>query len=600
MSGPSRWFAELKRRKVFRVAAVYGATGFVALQGADLVFPRLGLPDWTVTLVVALSLVGFPVALALAWAFDATPDGLRRTDRADRDELAAIMAQPRARRWTAGFAALVGLALLAGGAWFAVGPGDSRRGGAYDSIAVLPFVNLSGDPENDYFGDGLAEELLNALSGIEGLKVAARTSAFAFKGSNMDVRTIGDTLRVATVLEGSVRRSAERIRIAAQLIDARTGYRLWSETYDRPRADLFAVQDAIAAEIVRALSVRLTGTTRLEELHRGGTQDPEAYDLYLLGRQKWATRQVPLLREAVGHFEAAVARDSSFALAWSGLADAIDALAWRAADALPRVPEAKYAAQRAILLDSELAEAWASLGVLALDFDRDWTFAELALRRAIALKPAYAVAHGWLADVMRWSGRMHEALESAQRAVELDPFSTALDAHSGSLAALGRWSEARESLLRMRHHGFQESALMLVTSAREYGLGADSVARYAHDWAAFAGYPRPDEAAVIGRAMLDPAFRAQAAAVIGRMEVAGVNPRALADAAVALGDYESGLRLLQGALEQNEPTTINAGWKPIYDPVRTDPRFTRVLEALRVPNCDPQCRGQPVSRTGPT
>ncbi|MGH7552332.1 MAG: hypothetical protein ACREMQ_04825 [Longimicrobiales bacterium] len=212
-----RWqafLAELKRRKVFRLAAVYGTTAFVVLQVADLVFPRLGLPEWTVTLVVAVALAGFPLALAVAWAFETGPEGLRRTERAGTSEIEAIIAQPRSHRWPAGFAALAGVLLLAIGASWSLGFVRNPGTASYDSIAVLSFAT-SGNPEDEYFGDGLAEELLNALSGIEGLNVAARTSAFSFKGSSVDIRTIGDTLNVATVLEGSVRRSSGRIRITA-------------------------------------------------------------------------------------------------------------------------------------------------------------------------------------------------------------------------------------------------------------------------------------------------------------------------------------------------------------------------------------------------
>lgn len=403
-----RFLAELKRRKVFRVAAVYGAAAFVVIQAADIMLPRLGLPDWTVTLIVALALLGLVPALALAWAFDATAGGVVRTGPATANEIAAVVAQPRARRWSAGIAAVAGVALLATGAWWTL-VGAGARIVAYDSIAVLPFANLSGDPADEYFGDGLAEELLNALSSIEGLKVVTRTSAFALKSNGLDVRAIGDTLRVAAVLEGSVRRSPDRLRISAQLIDTRTGYRLWSETYDRPMTDLFAVQYAIAGEIVRALAVRLAGGAR-EELHRGGTHDVEAYDLYLLGRQKWATRELPLLREAITHFEDAIARDSAFALAWSGFADAVNALAWRRDPvAKARVDEAKLAATRAILLDPGLAEGWASLGVMLLEFGFDVRFAETALQRAVELKPSYSFALYSLGTVLLNSGRPQDA-----------------------------------------------------------------------------------------------------------------------------------------------------------------------------------------------
>jgi adenylate cyclase len=578
---------ELKRRRVFRVAAVYGASAFVALQAADLVFPRLGLPDWAVTLVVALAIVGLPVALALAWAFDATPEGVRRTGPAAPDELAAILAQPRARRWPAGFAALTGIALLAGGAWWTLA-GAGTRTIAYDSIAVLPFANLSGDPENEYFGDGLAEELLNALAGIEGLKVAARTSAFAFKGTQTGVRTIGDTLRVATVLEGSVRRSTDRIRITAQLIDARTGYHLWSETYDRPLTDLFAVQDAIAAEIVNALAVRLAGGIRADQLYRGGTSDVDAYDLYLLGRQKWATRQIPLLHEALAHFEQAIARDSSFALAWSGFADVIDALAWRnAPGARARVGDGIRAATRAITLEPELAEGWASLGVLLTEFEHDWRFAELALRRAVQLKPSYATAHLWLGNALLYAGRAEEALVPQRTANTLDPLSPLGASVVLTLQALRRWDEARDASLRYRETAFASqsaAAVRLVSNAERFGFTADEAATYAREWAALAGHAQPADAEVVGRAVLAPELRDSARVVLRRAEQDGIRPRDLAELQIAIGETEAAIALLERALDEGEPTLIQIGVDPTFDPLRADPRFIRLIETLRVPN----------------
>jgi adenylate cyclase len=582
----ARFLAELKRRKVFRVAAVYGATAFVVLQGADLVFPHLGLPRWTVTLVVVLGLLGLPVALALAWAFDATSDGVRRETSATTEELAAIVAQPRSRRWPAGVAALAGIMLLAGGAWWTL-VGAGTRPGTYDSIAVLPFANLSGDAADDYFGDGLAEELLNALSSIDGLKVAARTSAFAFKGTNTDVRTIGDTLRVAAVLEGSVRRTSDRLRISAQLIDARSGYRLWSETYDRPLTDMFAIQDAIAAEIVNALSVRLTGAARDEGLYRGGTTDVEAYDLYLLGRQKWATRQIPLLHEAVDHFEQAIARDSSFALAWSGFADAIDALAWRRdPDALTRVGEAKYAAQRAILVDPELAEGWASLGVLAVEFDHDWAVGELALRHAVRLKPSYAIAHDWLSDVLLYTGRADESLAARRHARELDPLSSIGEPnYAWALAVAGRWDEARTAYrkLVLSRNTNTATPLMGVTNALRLGIDVARAAELAQEWARRAGYSRPQSAKVIGEAVHRPELRDSALAVLRQMEAEGAPARELAGISLVFGEREAALRLLERAFAEGDPQLVLTAVEPTLDPLRDDPRFIEILKSLRLP-----------------
>jgi adenylate cyclase len=582
----SRFMDELKRRKVFRVAAVYGATAFVALQGADLILPNLGLPAWTVTLAVALALLGLPLALGMAWAFDATRGGVQRTGPADAAELAAIAAVPPSRRWATGMAGLAGIALLAGGAWWTLA-GAGARPPVYDSIAVLPFANLSGDAQDDYFGDGLAEELLNALSGIQGLKVAARTSAFAFKGTNTDVRTIGDTLRVAAVLEGSVRRSADRIRIAAQLIDTRTGYRLWAETYDRPLTELFAVQDAIAAEIMDALAVRLGGSAAGGGLFRGSTTDVEAYDLYLLGRQKWVTRDMSLLREAVEHFEQAIARDSSFALAWSGFADAIDALAWRRdSAALTRIGEAKYAAQRAILIDAGLAEGWASLGVLALEFDRDWAVGELALRRAAQLKPSYAPAMHWLADVLAYTGRTDESMVYRFRTRELDPISPFHgQAQAWALVVARRWDEARTEYRRLTPSSISntETLLLAVTQAPRIGLAAGEAAEYAEIWASGVGLPRPSEAALLAHAVFDPARRANALALLRVMEADGAPAWDLAALYASLGNTERAIRLLERALDEGDPQLIMTAADPTFDPLRGDPRFIRILRALRLP-----------------
>ena len=275
-SSHQRFLAELKRRNVFRVAAVYGATAFVTIEAADLVFPRIPLPEWTIALVVWLVLLGFPVALVLAWAYEKTPDGMRPTDPAETAELDAIVSQPRRTRWPAGIAALVGVVLLGLGAWWTLtrtGPGAQT----YDSLAVLPFENMSGDPDNQYFSDGLTEELINALAGVEDLKVAGRTSSFALRDASLDLRTIGDTLGVVTVLEGSVRRSEDRVRITAQLIDAKTGFQLWSGEYDRDITDIFLVQEELARSIVGALAPTQRGEG--VELYRGGTSDVPANDL---------------------------------------------------------------------------------------------------------------------------------------------------------------------------------------------------------------------------------------------------------------------------------------------------------------------------------
>jgi TolB-like protein len=585
-----RFLAEFKRRGVFRAAALYGTAAFVTIEASDLVLPRLAVPEWTVTLVVWVALIGFPIALVLAWTYEKTPEGLKATDPAETAELEAIVAQPARRRWPAGLAALVGIVLLGLGAWWTLtrtGPGAQT----YDSIAVLPFADLSGNPDNQYFSDGLADELINALAGVEDLEVAGRTSTFALRDQSLDLRTIGDTLGVETVLEGSVRRSEERVRITAQLIDAETGFQLWSEEYDRDITDIFQVQEELAASIVGALAPRLRGEG--EELYRGGTSDVQAYDLYLAGRQKWVTRRVPELREAVEDFETAIARDSSFALAWSGLADAIDALAYRDGSGVPLIPRAKQAALRSILLDPEMAEGWASLGVLAHEIDRDWTSAELALKRALELKPSYTTARQWLGDMLRSRGRVNEAHEHQSMALMRDPLSPVINASNGfTLLILGRREEARELYERTLEIGgdLTTAYARLVMWGPEMGLSAVELEKYAEGLARVRGAADPSVARVIGRAVAAPssdrAVRDSALAVVAELTEAEVLtvPRRVAGIYAVLGDHDTAIEWLIASAASGDPTMVIAGVDPALDPLRDDPRMQALMDELGLPN----------------
>ncbi|MCL7927928.1 MAG: tetratricopeptide repeat protein [marine benthic group bacterium] len=589
-----RLFAEFKRRSVFRVAAMYGATAFVLIEAADLIFPRIPLPEWTVTLVVWLALLGFPVALVLAWAYERTPEGVRQTDPLETAELDAIVAQPARRRWPAGIAALVGIILLCLGAWWTLtrtGPGAQT----YESIAVLPFENLSGNPDNQYFSDGLADELLNALSGVEDLKVAGRTSSFSLRDQNLDLRTIGDTLDVETVLEGSVRRSEDRVRITAQLIDAETGYHLWSDEYDRDITDIFQVQEELAQSITRALLPRLRSET--EELYRGGTDDLAAWDLYLTCRQNWYSRNIDQLWLAVEQCEEAVARDAEFALAWSGLADAIDALAFRDIRGEQFVPRAMTAAQRAVLLDPELAEGWASWGTLASEMERDWATAELALRRAIERKPSNAYARAMLGDMLRNQGRVKEAIEQQRAALRIDPLSPVIHGVLAiSLAAAREYDEARSLFERTLAAGGDQAAarLFLLLDGPEFGLTGDEMAIHAVELARIMRAGQPETAAVLGHAFAataggagtaDDSLIAEARQVAQTLIADSVfNARQSAVIFTRLGDEEAAVRWLERASESNDLSLGMASTDPSLDPLRDDPRVQVLMDQLGLPN----------------
>jgi adenylate cyclase len=445
-----RALAELKRRKVFRVAAAYGAAAFVVLQVADIAFAGLGLPDWALTLVLALVLLGFPIALVLAWVFDLTRQGVRRTEAAGPEEIAEIVSAPPAHRWPSGLLALFGVAALVVGAWWvgrstAPGGAGSVRSASSEvlevayadlaedarpSLAVLPFADLSPEGDQVYFSDGMSEELLNALTKIRGLRVAGRTSSFAYRNAEKDLREIGRELGVRYLVEGSVRRQGDRLRITAQLVDADDNFHVWSDTWDRWLDDVFAVQEEIAWAIAEQLKVSLG-------LEMGGslttrTADLGAYDLFLRARARMRERGVGV-HEAVQLFEDVVARDSSGAPGWAGLAQAYSLIPYYEANARgvagirsetweSALGKAEAVATLALFLDPRVAGADVALG----NAHRDrwaWERAETHYIRALEIDPDDVEAHQQYAELLVATGRGEEALRSARRAATLDPTS---------------------------------------------------------------------------------------------------------------------------------------------------------------------------------
>ena len=462
-----RFFAELKRRKVFRVAAVYGAASFALLEASDILFPRFGFPEWTVTFVAVIALLGFPIALVLAWVYERTPAGMRRTEEAETGELESIAAASAAKRWPVGLAAAGGTALLLVSVWWTLGrpppsSGDaaapSQGDVAYVSIAVLPFANMSEDPSDEYFSDGLTEELLNALARVPDLKVAARTSSFAYKGENTDLREVGEALGVETILEGSVRRAGGRVRVTAQLIDAADGFHVWSSDWDRELTadNVFDIQDEIAGSVAQALATgtapreaggsQAVGSTPADRIvpTQPRTSDLEAYDLYLLGRHGWATRTTDGLRDAVAYFEAALERDSSFVPAWVGLAAAYNALPWWTDYPFQEGGErSKRAADRALELDPDNPEALYTLATTTFEYYRSWDEAERLFARAMQIDPDYTPGLTWYGQFLADQARLEEGLSWVRRATAADPASVhALNAEGNILMSLGRWSEA--------------------------------------------------------------------------------------------------------------------------------------------------------------
>jgi len=448
------FFAELKRRHVFKVAAVYGAVTFVVLQVIDLVAPALNLPDVVMTAAVVVAVAAFPVTLVLAWVFDVTPKGVTRTDPAASGELAAIVAQSPGQRWPIGMLAVAGtMALVIGvlwtlqrsGNWGTDGPSATSERAA--SIAVLPFVNMSPGEENEYFSDGITEEILNALAQVPGLKVAARTSAFQFKGQQLDLRDVGQKLNVATILEGSVQRVGDDVRITAQLIDAETGYHIWSGKYDRQLVDIFAVEDEIARAIADTLRAPL-GLEPASQLVRIATEDAEAYELYLQGQATLMERGPSLLR-AITLYERALDRDPDFAAAHAGLAEAQALLPWYdLGDWRPSLQAAEESARRALLIDSTSARAHVALANIRRDM-WDWTAAGEHYARAVQLAPNDAETKHQYAQYLSVVGRHDEAIEQTDLYLDLNPLSPIMNAgHGRTRMYVGRYDEAIESLRR--------------------------------------------------------------------------------------------------------------------------------------------------------
>jgi adenylate cyclase len=418
-----RWFAELRRRKVLRVAGVYLVAAWLAIQVADAVFEPLGVPAWALTLVIVLAALGFPVACALAWAFDVSRKGIERTPPLPDDApaplpVAAVAQAPALPAVAAPPAA---------------------------SVAILPFADMSPARDHEYFCDGIAEEIINSLCCVRGLRVASRTSAFQFKGRSADVREIGKALGVGAVLEGSVRKAGDRVRITAQLVSAADGYHLWSESYDRQLEDVFAIQSDIAQRLVRALRGALTPSENAL-LERGGTRNAEAYDLYLRGQQLLreysdgaATAAIPLFRSAIEH-------DPQFAQAHAGLASALAIKGlWRIDMTEAETAEALGASERALALEPYIPEAHVARAcVLSMQGRNDE--AARGFEEAIRLNPSAHMTYHLYGRHAFGVGDMEKAIELYRSAIRLEPDDYQSQALlEGPLRSLGRTDEARES-----------------------------------------------------------------------------------------------------------------------------------------------------------
>jgi TolB-like protein/Tfp pilus assembly protein PilF len=476
----SSFFSELKRRNVVRVALLYGIVSWLILQVSDVAMPALGLPEWSITLVLYFLAIGLPIALIFAWAFELTPDGLKRTGEVDPDASVAPVTGQKINHLIIGVLS-VALVFVVIDSYVLKDDGDpvenpttavaeqveqsGKPGGQQvvdpsaapilTSIAVLPFADMSPAQDQEYFTDGISEELLNLLAKIPDFKVAGRTSSFAFKGKDDDLRIIGEKLGVATILEGSVRKQKDQIRVTAQLVKVDDGYHLWSDTYDRQLDDVFAIQDEIATEVVGALKQTLLGDEdRVVIASARATDNTEAYTAYLRGKHMMQDRTADGLYKALREFRHATEVDPDFALAWTGVANSYSLLSsysYRSADEV--LPLASDAVDKAIELDPDLGEAWAARGLLLMQRGAPPEEQIAALEKAVALNPSDATAMMWMSSALTTVAEADEGQAILLRAYSIDPLNPTLlmnlatnEAFRGNAEATNRYAADLEGL----------------------------------------------------------------------------------------------------------------------------------------------------------
>jgi len=506
-------------------------------------------------------------------------------------KLAESRRRPPTRVWLLGgglvAAVVVAIAVVRGR--FRTPTADGATAAAVPaSAAVLPFADLSPAHDQEYFSDGLTDELITALSKVDGLRVAARTSAFQYKGREVDVRQVGRQLNVGSVLEGSVRRSGNRVRISAQLVSARDGYQLWADSYDRELADVFAVQEDIARSIVGALKVHLGGraSTRLATKP---TQDVEAHDLYLKGRFAWNQRSVAGIQEAVRYLEQAVARDPSFAEAHAALASAYLLVSpYSGEPVADSWAKSKAAAARALALDSTLAEAHTARAYGAMIYDFDWPTAETNFRRAIAADSTYPTAHQWYGNFLWSRGRLDEALQQMKVAHRLDPLSRIIGTEFGQTYYLmHRYDEAEKrlketldldpnyphalyiiGLIHVQQHRYAEGIAEMRRSVELGGLQEDLAGGMANAYGVSG-----DRAS----------FNKVVAELEKGMASGAFGPFPLALAYAGLGETARAIDYFNRAIDVKDIFLPEDFFDPQLDPLRRDPRFRKIEERFGVP-----------------
>jgi TolB-like protein/Tfp pilus assembly protein PilF len=581
------FFAELKRRNVYKVAVAYAVVAWLLVQVATQVFPFLEIPNWVVRLVIAIVVIGFPIALVIAWAFEATPEGIKRTEVADTMPTASGQ-KKHAWIYVVVIGAAISIALFFLGRYTAgnraalAAPNELPE----KSIAVLPFESLSEDKANAYFADGVQDEILTRLAKVADLKVISRTSTQRFKSAPSDLRDIAKQLGVMNILEGSVQKSNDQVRVNVQLINALTDAHLWAEIYDRKLTDIFSVESDIAKTIADTLQAKLTGSEKTA-ISKKPTANPEAYELYLKGRFFWNKRTGADLRKAIDYFNQAIGKDPNYAPAYSGLADSYLLLSpYGAAAPKDSIPQAKSAVKRALELDGTLPEAHASSARILSGFDFDSQKAIAEFERALQLNPNYATAHHWFAaGPLLALGRFDESIAEGKRSIELDPLSMINNADFGNDYYFARrFDEAIAQLRRTIEmeprsylaHYYLGEALQLK------GQMLDAIAEYRK---AVELDDDPFALALLGQSYARVGRRDEANKILTQLNQEAkaryVDAYGIGLVFLGLGDKGHAMDELERAYRENDGGDVyNIRIDPMLDDLRGDARFEALAEKI--------------------
>ena len=581
------FFTELKRRNVLRAAAFYAASTWLLVQVATQVFPFFHIAEWVVRWIVIASIIGFPFAMLFSWVYEWTPQGLQRESAMMPNESITGRTGKKLDRWITVILALAVVLLSADklvlhkDAETAAAPAVHGK-----SIAVLPFANLSEDKGNAYFAEGIQDEILTRLAKVADLKVISRTSTQHFKSSPENLPEIAKQLGVAHVLEGSVQKASDQVRVNVQLINALTDAHLWADTYDRKLTDIFAVESEIAETIAETLQAKLTGLEK-SSMAKVPTTNPEAYELFLKGRFFWNKRTAEDLRKAIDYFNAAIAKDPDYALAYAAVAQSWLILpAYGGGSPRECIPPAEAAISKALELDESSSDAHAARGMLLAGYQFDYPAGKKEYERALQLNPNDATAHHWFAtDVLAALGDSESEIAEMKRARDLDPLSLVINTNLG--AALLRARRVDEAIGQLRRtvaldgsFGYAHQVLGMALESK--GQIPEAIAEYQ---AAIALDPSPTYLSLLGHVYGTIGRKDEATKLLGQIQDISkshyVDPYYFALIHLGLGDREAALSALEKSFEELNGNNLEyIRTDPFLDPLRGDPRFEALAEKI--------------------